>query len=245
MYKKLTVSIVIPAYNEQKLIKDTILGVPKYVDKIIVVDDGSTDKTASIVKELKRKNRKIELIQHKVNKGLGSAIVTGYKKSIRGGYDAAVVVGGDNQMDLKELPTFLEPIVNDEADYVKGNRFLNKSYKIMPFARLLGNIMLSITEKPATGYWKIFDTHDGYTVINKKALEHVDWDSAWKGYAYNVDFLARLNIAKMRVKDVPRRAIYLPGERQSQIKILRYIIMAMPLIIRTFLWRIKEKYLKW
>lgn len=244
MYKGLKLSIVIPAYNEQKLIVDTVKGVPAYVDRIIVVDDGSKDKTAEIVKKMQKNNKRIELILHVVNKGLGSAIVTGYKKSLADGFDATIVVGGDNQMDLKELPTFLEPIVNKEADYVKGNRFLNESWRLMPFPRLLGNVVLSAIEKPATGYWKIFDSHDGYTVINKRALKAVNWDDAWTGYAYNVDFLARLNVVGMKAIDVPRQAIYLPGERQSQIKILKYMLMAIPLIIRTFLWRIRKKYLR-
>jgi glycosyltransferase involved in cell wall biosynthesis len=233
---------VIPAYNEEKLIKPTVEGVPDYIDSIIVIDDGSKDRTAEVVIGIR--DERIRLIRHHKNLGLGSAIITGYKNALENGFDAAVVVGGDNQMDLSELPKFLEPIIMDNADYVKGNRFLNRSFLKMPPARFMGNILLSAIEKPATGYWNIFDMHDGYTVINKKALKAVDWDNAWTGYAYNVDFLARLNIHRMKVKDIPRQAIYLKGERQSQIKTLRYMLMAIPLIIRTWVWRIEKKYLK-
>jgi len=240
MYKNHKVSLVVPAYNEQKLIKQTISKVPKCIDKIIVIDDGSTDNTVKVIKSVK--DKRIKLIKHGENKGLGAALVTGYKESIKQNVDIAVVVGGDNQMNLKEVEKFLDPIVNREADYTKGNRFLNDSFKIMPFPRLLGNILLSSIEKFATGYWNIFDMHDGYTAINKKALKAVNWDEAWTKYAYNVDFLARLNAAKMRVKDVSRMAIYIKGERQSQIKTLRYIIMAIPLIVNCFLWRIQKKY---
>jgi len=240
MYKKHKISLVVPAYNEQKLIKPTISHVPKCIDKIIVIDDGSSDNTAKVIKNVK--DKRIKLIKHSENKGLGSALVTGYKESIKQNVDIAVVVGGDNQMDLKEVKKFLDPIVNGEADYTKGNRFLNDSFKIMPFPRLIGNIFLSSVEKFATGYWGIFDMHDGYTAISKKALKVVNWDEAWTQYAYNVDFLARLNVAGMKVKDVSRRAIYLKGERQSQIKTFRYMIMAIPLIMNCFLWRIQKKY---
>jgi len=241
MYREKRISIVIPAYNEEKLIKPTIDGVPPYVDRIFVIDDGSTDNTVEVIKNIK--DPRIELIQHEKNLGLGSALVTGYKHALKEEFNATIVVGGDNQMDLAELPKFLNPIVEDKADYTKGNRFLNSSFKKMPMARLMGNILLSCIEKPATGYWNLFDMHDGYTVINKRALEAVDWDNAWTEYAYNVDFLARLNVKRMRVMDIPREAIYLKGERQSQIRTLQYMLMAMPLIIRTFLWRIKNKIL--
>lgn len=243
MYKKLKIAIVIPAYNEERLIKPTIMGVPSYVDKIIPVDDGSTDGTIRVIKSIK--DKRIDLIRHKRNKGLGNAIISGYKKALRGGFDAVVVVGGDNQMGLKELPKFLEPIYSGEADYTKGNRFLDKGWiRKMPLARKFGNILLSVIEKPATGYWNIFDMHDGYTVIDRKALSAVDWDDAWTGYAYNVDFLARLNVKNMKVKDIGRKAIYLKGERQSQIRILKYMLMAIPLILRTMIWRLDKKYFK-
>jgi len=242
MYKNHKISLVVPAYNEQKLIKPTISHVPKCIDKIIVIDDGSKDNTVKVIKSVK--DKRIKLIKHEKNKGLGAALVTGYKESIKQNVDIAVVVGGDNQMDLKEVEKFLDPIVKGEVDYTKGNRFLNDSFKLMPFPRLLGNILLSSVEKFATGYWNLFDMHDGYTAINKKALKAVNWDEAWTKYAYNVDFLARLNVAKMKVKDVSRRAIYLKGERQSQIKTLRYMIMAIPLIVNCLVWRVQNKYLK-
>ena len=242
MYKNLRTAIVIPVYNEEKLIKPTIVCVPDYVDKIIVVDDGSKDNSVNVINSIN--DKRLHLIKHRVNLGLGSAIITGYKFAIGQAFDAVIVVGGDNQMDLKELPKFLESIVNDETDYAKGNRFLNGSYKKMPIRRLIGNILLSYIEKPVTGYWGLFDMHDGYTVINKRALNAVDWNDAWTGYAYNVDFLARLNAKNMRVKDIPREAIYLKGERQSQINTLKYVLMVIPLIMRTFFWRVQEKYLK-
>lgn len=255
MYKRLKIALVIPAYNEEKLIKPTLETVPKTVDKIFVIDDCSTDNMPSVVKECMKKDKRIVGIRHKKNRSVGQAIITGYKEAAKLGYDIVVVIGGDNQMDLKDLPNFLEPIYNKETDYVKGNRFMfnySKTYnntkqgtafKVMPKQRFIGNSILSFIVKWASGYWKIFDTQDGYTAITKQAIERIDWRRAWKGYGYVGDWLALFNIYNLRVKDVPRRAIYLKGERQSQIKVGRYILNVLPRMIRSFFSRMKHKYI--
>ena len=167
MYKHLKVSLVIPAYNEEKLIVPTLENVPKIIDKVYVVDDASTDNTHLIVNKLIQKDKRITLLRHQANKGTGNAIITGYKQSSKDGHDIAVVIGGDNQMDLADLNNFLEPIANNEADYTKGNRFLlgGNAYTDMPKKRFFGNAILTFMTKFASGYWKIFDTQDGYTAI--------------------------------------------------------------------------------
>ena len=244
MYKGLKVALVIPAYNEQKLIKPTLEGVPVTIDKIYVIDDCSTDTMPQVVRKCQGKDKRIILIQHKKNMGVGASIITGYKRCVEDGYDVAVVIGGDNQMDLRDLPNFLEPIYRKEADYVKGNRFLlsGNAYTDMPRKRFFGNSLLSLMTKIASGYWKIFDTQDGYTAITREAIQKVDWSKAWKGYGYVSDFLVLFNVYNLRVKDVPRRAIYLKGERQSQIRIGRYIMKVGPRLINRFFWRINTKY---
>lgn len=255
MYKGLTVGLVIPAYNEERLIRPTLKNVPKTVDRVFVVDDCSTDHMPHVIKEMMKKDSRIVGIRHKRNKGVGSAIITGYKEAVKHGCDAVVVIGGDNQMDLADLPNFLEPIHKKEADYVKGNRFMfdyshaysstqdGSAFKVMPKQRFFGNSVLSFIAKFASGYWKIFDTQDGYTAITREAIERIDWSKAWKGYGYVGDWLALFNVYNLRIKDVPRRAIYLKGERQSQIKIFRYIRKVFPRMMHSFFWRLKTKYI--
>ncbi len=243
MYKKHKVALVVPAYKEEKMIRATMEGAGKQFDRIYVIDDCSPDKTASIVEAHSKKDRRVVLLRHEKNKGVGQAIITGYKQAAKDGCDIAVVVGGDNQMDLADVDNLLEPIVKGEADYVKGNRWMWHSLDVMPRHRFFGNSSLSLLTKLASGYWKIFDTQDGYTATTRNLIETVDWSKAWKGYGYVSDWLIRLNVYGFRVKDVPRRPIYLEGERQSQIGIGRYMVRVLPMLMKGFFWRLKEKYI--
>ncbi len=244
MYRDKKISLVIPAYNEEKLIKPTLEHVPACIDKIYVVDDGSTNGMVNVVHEMSNQDKRIELLQHAKNMGPGQAIITGYLRSSAEGYDITVVVGGDYQMPLEEVDRFLDPLIDGQADYTKGNRFLlwDITREKMPRIRILGNIMITGLTKIASGYYKVMDVVDGYTAITKKAIDAIEWSKAWKRYGYPMDFLIRLNAYGFRVKDVSRTPIYLSGEKQSQIKGLRYAIKVSPMLIRGFFWRMLFKY---
>ncbi|MBL7073624.1 glycosyltransferase [candidate division KSB1 bacterium] len=247
MYRDKKISLVIPAYKEENLIKPTLEVVPDIIDKVYVVDDCSPDNQNEVILDCARKDTRIKLLKNEVNQGPGGAVITGYMQSSVEGYDIAVVVGGDNQMPLDQVSNFLEPLVNGEADYTKGNRFLESeveyTLKKMPKKRLLGNIIITALTKISSGYYKLMDVVDGYTAITKKAIDMVNWDKAWRKYGYPMDFLIRLNAYGLKVKDVPRRAIYLEGERQSQIKGLRYALRVSPMLLKGFLWRLVTKYI--
>ena len=146
---------------------------------------------------------------------------------------------------MEQIVDLLDPIVDGEADYTKGNRFLmpNEGLDDMPWTRMLPNTLISFLTKIASGYYKIFDVVDGFIAITKQAIDLIDWDRAWTRYGYPMDFLIRLNAYGFRVKDVPRRAIYLEGERQSQIKGLPYAIKGSYMLARGFFWRLLTRYL--
>lgn len=245
MYRNKRVSLVIPAHNEERLIGPTLDGVPPLIDRVFVVDDGSADQTSQVVRQRAERDPRIQLLQHPGNLGVGQAIITGYSRSSKEGYDLCVVVGGDNQMPLEQVEDLLEPLVEAEVDYTKGNRFLMPEVGLedMPMSRFVGNALISIMTKVASGYYKLFDVVDGYTAITKRAIDLVDWGQAWKGYGYPMDFLVRLNAYGLKAKDVPRRAIYLAGERQSQIKGFRYALRVAPMLVRGFFWRLFTRYL--
>lgn len=247
MYKNKKISLVIPAYNESKLIKPTLENIPKVIDKVYVVDDCSPDNQNEVILECAKKDPRIVLLKHEINQGPGGAIITGYLESSKDNFDIAVVVGGDHQMDLSEVESFLEPLLDSKYDYAKGNRFLlnhlEDTLQRMPRVRLVGNFLITALTKIASGYYKTMDVVDGYTAITKNAIDTINWNRAWKRYGYPMDFLIRLNAYGFKIKDVPRKAIYLAGERQSQIKGFQYFLKVSPMLMKGFFWRLRFKYI--
>lgn len=247
MYRERKVALVIPAYNEERLLPQTLAAVPALLDRVFVVDDASPDRQAEVVEAYAKQDPRVKLLRHERNQGPGGAIITGYRASLQEGFDLTVVIGGDHQMDLGQLREFLDPLIDGRADYAKGNRFLLRelaeTMRRMPRLRLVANWVITCLTKIASGYYKVMDVVDGYTVISRRAIEAINWDLAWKGYGYPMDFLVRLNAYGFRVIDVPRTAIYTPGERQSQIKGVRYALKVSPMLLRDFFWRLRFKYM--
>ncbi len=244
MYRGKRTGVVVPAYNEEKQIYRVLEGIPDFVDTIIVVDDASSDGTAEVVKKYisDHRDERVILIRHDKNQGVGGAIATGYKKAIELELDAVAVMAGDGQMDPADLPSLLDPIVEDRADYVKGNRlFTGEAWKKIPKVRYLGNAFLSLLTKIASGYWHIADSQTGYTVINRRALLAIDWDTIYKRYGVPNDILIKLNIVNMRVMDVPVNPLYNVGEK-SKMKIPKVILPISMLLLRGFFRRMWEKY---
>ena len=239
MYKEHSIGVVIPSHNEENHVKDTIETLPDFIDKIYVVDDGSTDKTAEVVKMLT--DQRIHLFQHEVNKGPGAAVATGYEAALNDEMDVIVKMDGDNQMDPEQLPNMLDPIVEGRADYTKGNRLLSPEYrKGMSKWRFFGNSILTFLTKIGSGYWQMMDPQNGYTVISRRALERIDVDSIYPYYGYLNDILARLNIYGYRVMDIVMPARY--GREKSSIKYSKYIVKVSIMLLRTFFWRLEMKY---
>jgi glycosyltransferase involved in cell wall biosynthesis len=243
MYKGKKIGVVIPAHNEETQIGRVIETMPDFVDQIIIVDDKSTDGTVDVIKTYQQKYPHITLLVHDVNKGAGGAMVTAYKYAIEQDIDVAVRMDGDGQMNPDDLPALLDPVVEDKADYSKGNRlFTGEAYQKIPKIRYFGNAFLSLFTKIASGYWNVADSQSGYTAINKKALKLVDWDQLYTWYGHPNDILVRLNVQNMRVKDVPVEPVYNIGEK-SGIKIGRAIFKIGWLLLKLFFWRMKEKYI--
>ena len=239
MYKEHKIGVAIPAYNEENHIKDTIETLPDFVDKIYVVDDGSSDKTSEIVKTLT--DQRIHLLQHEVNKGMGAALVTGYKAALKEEMDVIAKMDGDNQMDPEQLPILLDPIIEGKADYTKGNRLLSPEYrKGMTKWRFLGNSILSFLTKIGSGYWQVMDPQNGYTAVSRGVLGRIDIDSIYHYYGYCNDILVKLNVYGYRVMDIVIPARY--GNEKSKISYSKYIVKVSLMLLRDFFWRLKMKY---
>jgi len=241
--KKKKICVVIPAHNEERLITDVLDGLPGFVDWAVVVDDNSDDDTVGRVKGYRgRFKGKVKLVPLADNLGVGGAIARGYREALDMGADVAVVMAGDNQMDPADLPAIVDPVIEDEADYTKGNRLLmGGSWKKIPKVRYLGNSTLSLLTKVASGYWHVVDSQSGYTAINRKTLELIDIDDIYPRYGMPNDMLIKLNVINARVKDVKVRPVYDVGER-SEIRLLKVIPSILWLLIKGFFARLVKKY---
>lgn len=238
--KKFRIGVVVPAYNEELLIDETVRGIPDYVSKIYVVNDCSKDRTSDVVNSVD--DPRIVLIEHTKNQGVGGAITTGYKWAVADHMDIAVVMAGDNQMDPAYLPRLLMPIVEGWADYTKGNRLVDAGHrKGMSAWRTFGNYLLNSLNKIASGYWHVEDPQNGYCAITADALRRLDLDRLYKGYAFENDMLVRLNVHDAVVVNVPIPAKY--GREKSKIRYGSFIVKTSAYFVGALLWRSWHKYL--
>ncbi len=234
------VAVVIPAYNEETLIADTITAIPSFVDQIYVVDDRSKDATVERVRSLA--DARVRLIEHERNQGVGGAIVTGYKQAAADGIDVTAVMAADNQMDPEDLEHLVTPVARGELDYAKANRlFTGQAWELIPRYRYLGNAVLSLLTKIASGYWHIADSQSGYTAVSLEYLRLLDLDRIYKRYGFPNDMLVHLNVWNARVRDLPSRPIYGVGER-SGIRLRKVIPTISWLLVKGFFWRLRTKY---
>jgi glycosyltransferase involved in cell wall biosynthesis len=239
VYEGRTVAVVVPAYNEEALVGSTVAGVPDFVDRIIVVDDGSKDATAECAES---GDPRVEVVRHERNHGVGAAIVTGYKRAAAEDVEITCVMAADGQMDPDDLETLVRAIAEDECDYAKANRlFTGQAWQLIPRTRYLGNAALSFLTKIASGYWHVADSQSGYTAVNLETLKLLDLDRIYRRYGFPNDLLVHLNVFNRRVRDFPSRPIYGVGER-SGIRLRRVIPRISWLLLKGFFWRMKEKY---
>jgi glycosyltransferase involved in cell wall biosynthesis len=239
MLDEKTVAVVIPAYNEVTLIASTIKGIPSFADRVIVVDDGSTDET---VARAESADPRVEVVRHERNAGVGAAIVSGYRRAILEDVDVTCVMAADGQMDPDDLETLARAVANGECDYAKANRlFTGQAWEVIPRSRYLGNAILSFLTKIASGYWHVADSQSGYTAVNLETLRLLDLEKIYRRYGFPNDMLVHLNVWNRRVRDYPSRPIYGVGER-SGIKLRRVVPAISWLLCKGFFWRLREKY---
>jgi glycosyltransferase involved in cell wall biosynthesis len=242
MFEGKRVGVVVPAYDEEPLIGATLAGIPELVDRIIVVDDGSTDRTAEAA--VARGDQRVEVLSHERRSGVGAATLTGYRRALADGLDVVVVMNGDNQMDPEDLPKLIAPVARGELDYSKANRLASgQAWALIPKTRFFGNAVLSMLTKIASGYWHVADSQSGYTVVSREMLERLDLDRIYTNYGFPNDMLVHLNVWNARVRDFPSRPIYGVGER-SNMRYRHVVPRIAWLLVRGFFWRLWEKYVK-
>ncbi|MDK1118962.1 MAG: glycosyltransferase family 2 protein [Anaerolineae bacterium] len=240
-FRKFNLAIVIPAYRVADTLEKVLTDIPEYLRHIIVVDDASPDHTSALVNNLAGRDKRIILVKHEWNQGVGGAMLTGFKKALE--LDAQVIIklDGDFQMDSAHIPALVSPLLDGKADYAKGNRFRDfESLRKMPLIRRIGNLGLSFLTKAATGYWNCFDPTNGFFAIRAELLAQLPLDRIDRGYFFETSMLANLYLLDAFVLDVPIPARY-SGERSS-MSIWRVMVEFPIKLLATFLRRVLLRY---
>lgn len=215
------IAVVIPSFKVKDFILDVIATVPPQVRRIYVVDDACPAGSGRHVQE-HCTDARVTVVFHEANRGVGGAVMTGYRAAIEGGAEVIVKIDGDGQMDPALIDDFVDPILRGDADYTKGNRFHDlESLGNMPRSRVFGNAALSLLAKLSTGYWDLFDPTNGYTAIHADVARRLPFQRISERYFFETDILFRLGTVRAKVIDIPMDALY--GDEVSNLKISRIL----------------------
>jgi glycosyltransferase involved in cell wall biosynthesis len=200
------VGVVLPAYRAERSIAQVIAGLPGGIAHIFVVDDASPDQTGAEVEALR--DRRVRLLRHPANRGVGGAMKTGYVAALEAGCEVVVKVDADGQMDPDFIPDLVRPLLSGEAGYAKGNRLWSlAAARAMPRARFFGNLFLSMATKAVSGYWNVLDPTNGFTAIRADVLSRLDLGHVQDGYFFETSMLVELHLLR-----IPVREVYMPAK---------------------------------
>ncbi len=237
MYREHSIAVVIPAFNEAKLLPKTIGGLPDFLDQIIIVNDGSSDSTQAVAEHLE--DPRVTTISHRANQGVGRAISTGYQHALTDRADLIVVMGADDQMCPSEIYSLLDPLIENQADYTKGNRLGAPHHgKDMPWLRRNGTWLLSYLTRYATGLRDVIDSQCGFTAITHNSLSQLPIHDLFPGYGYPNDLLSLLAVSDPRVLNVVVTPIY--RTETSGLKIHKVLIPIAGILIRACFRRLRN-----
>lgn len=235
-------AVVLPCYRVEQQIATLIAALPPWATLIVAVDDASPDRTGAILDGLAAADPRLAVIHHPRNLGVGGAMISGFRHALAAGADFVVKLDGDGQMDPAFLPQLLRPLLEGRADFAKGNRFRHRAdLRAMPGPRFIGNVALTFLTKLASGYWRLFDTQNGYLALRGAVLARLDLDRLERGYCFENSLLVELSLEDAPVVDVAIPAIY--RNESSSLSIARSLLSFPPKLLRLFGRRILRKYL--
>ena len=188
---------VIPAYNEEKTIGNIIKQTQNYVNDVIVIDDGSSDKTNEIAK----KSEAI-VYRHFLNQGLGAALKTGIIAALKKQADIIITLDADGQHNPQDIPRIIKPILDQEVDFVIGSRITNNK---MPFKRRIYNKIANLI----TFFFfniRVKDSQSGFRAFTKEAAQKIDIKT--RGMEISSEIVREIKKNKLRIKEIPIQSIY-------------------------------------
>lgn len=191
--------VVIPAYNEESTIAKVIKDVKKRgYRNIVVVDDGSSDKTYRLAK-----SQNVTVLRHILNRGLGGALGTGIRYALEKGADIIVTFDADGQHDPGDIARLVAPVKNKKADVVIGSRMLKPEG--MPLLRKIGNYGLNFITRSLFGVWTT-DSQSGLRCFSRKAAEIIEIKT--NRMEVSSEIIKEVGHKKLKLKEVPIKAIY-------------------------------------
>lgn len=189
---------VIPCLNEEQFIGDVVAKALKHVDKVFVIDDGSTDRTADVAR-----HAGAEVISHTRSLGAGAATRTGFEAAVKYGADIVVTLDGDGQHDPCEIPTVIRPVLEGKADVTIGSRFLREA-KVSRYRKFGVDV---ITWLYNIGHKiKISDAQSGFRAYNRKTLGHIA--ITYPGFGFSIETLVQARKHGLIIIEVPITCIY-------------------------------------
>jgi dolichol-phosphate mannosyltransferase len=242
MNQQHSIAIIIPYYNASKHIVSVIQKIPDYISNIIIVDDKSPDiLPIAEINQIVKENQKLDVIENKINLGVGGAIKNGFRLALEKNIDIVIKVDSDDQMDLNYIPELIQPILDKKAHVCKGNRFKKtKDLKKMPLVRRIGNLGISFLAKIATGYWNNFDPTNGFIAIKTNILKDIDFENLSDRYFFETSMLSEFYFNEVKVKDISMPAIY--GEEESSMKVWKMPFIFSLNLFKLFVKRILKAY---
>lgn len=235
------VAVVIPCYRSADSVAQVVHAIPSDVGLIVCVNDGSDDALADVLNDLASQNDRLVVVTHESNLGVGAATISGYRVAIERGARAIVKIDSDNQMNPAFIPDIVAPILDGEADYVKGNRFFDiERVRRMPATRLIGNAGLTFISRVSSGYWDLADPTNGYTAIDARVASLLPLHKIHPRYFFESDMLFRLNSLGAVAVEQPIESVY--GDETSHLSIIRCLLTFPLLHFRNFAKRLFYNY---
>ena len=215
---KKNVVVVIAAYNEEKKIKTVVDSVAKYVDLVVVVDDGSKDKTYEMVN-----NKKAVVLRHCINLGQGAALQTGFDYVKKLNPEVVVTYDADGQFLAEEIPSMVKPILEKKVDVVLGSRFLGKTINMSPVRKYM--LKLGILFTWIFSEIKLTDTHNGFRALSKKALESIKITQNRMAHASEIiDEIKRNNLSYLEMPVTVKYDDYSKQKGQSNLNSVKIFL---------------------
>jgi len=229
------IEIVMPAYNAAKTIESVFNRIPpgfyNKIDKIIAVNDGSSDNTTNVIEKLSKQYNKLVVLNHEKNKGYGAAQKTGFNKAIEFNADIVILLHSDGQYAPELLPKMIKPIEENNSDVVLGSRFLGGGALKggMPLYKYLGNRILTKIENIAYGM-HISEFHTGYMIYSKKALKTIKFNKLSDTFHFDGEMVMMSGKKKIKIAEIGIPTRY--AEEESHLKPIKYGLDVLKIILK-------------